>query len=749
MVSKRRHLLAGLLLLLPLASALRADITTVYDFEGGTQGFQGNTAVSKVWASSGSYSLAIDATGSAGWNQNLAVESQNEDWSDAVEFLADVYLPAGTKAAAGYVQFIPTFSGPRDNFYQLGKADLVDGVNHVAMKVNGSKVGTPWKLYLIFNSDKAIPGKIYVDNIRMRKPGRPGRLTVSVVDPYGRPIAGVVIGAGTVAETTDALGQAVLALPSDHYDAEVLGADVVATQFKADVPVGDGKQTVTVSYTPRVAPIAARVWVQAGSRLRSFDAGMVYGHNMAMWSGLDPFTNPLEKQRLHDIRTRLIRIPGGEYGNQWNWRTGGIYKQDESMALDWSPEANWDVWKKFFHDMGPNCEAMLILNVFQSTPEEQVAWIHDAIDSGIKVPYVELGNEPDLDPKRFFGGRVGGSTDIATYVRVVTPFARAVRQAFPNIKILGPVVAQIDDPECPGQHPWECNHYDAKGNVIDDPNHPNWVKKFLRLYAKQGDLLDGVSVHSYPYYPRWLGQSTDVWDPTQAFSKVPKLLPYLRDYRRWMARYYSPAKAAGMVMAMTEFNMQVPETWVTADVEDAVWNADYLGQFLLGGGTVGCDWDINTLKPADGGGHGMIDPDNDPTRPYAQRARFWMYKMLASNFTGNLVRTTSSSPLVSAYASQDRGRVAVLLINRDPARPASVTLQVQGADSASQLRVMSLSHKTYLWSKVLYRAVLNLDPTVKPQLKVYGAPAENQGWRVYTQRLEPMSVTLAVFDPPY
>jgi hypothetical protein len=123
-----------------------------------------------------------------------------------------------------------------------------------------------------------------------------------------------------------------------------------------------------------------------------------------------------------------------------------------------------------------------------------------------------------------------------------------------------------------------------------------------------------------------------------------------------------------------------------------------------------------------------------------------MFKMLANNFTGTMVQAQSSDPQVAVYGAKDRNRVSVLLINRDPARKAQVTVQVSGASSATRLRVLTLSHKNYLWSKVLYRAVLNEDPTAPNQQKVYGAPRENQGWRVYAPVLEPMSVTLAVFE---
>ncbi len=739
--SKRFLLFA---LALAFTARLSADITTVYNFEHGTDGFDGNTSTSTLWASSGQHSLAIDATGSTGWNQNLAVNgSNNVDWTHAVEFLCDVYMPAGTKAAATYVQFIPTFSGPVNSFYQAGKVDLVDGVNHVALKINGSQITTPWKIYLILNTGGAIPGKIYVDDIRMRTPGKPGRLTLTLRTPYGSPVPGVVVAAGTAAVTTDSGGRAVLALPSDNYDAEVLGSDVVDTPFTARVPVGDGSQEVTVSYLPRTPPRRAQVVVRAGSVLRPFDADHVYGHNLAMWSGLDPFTNPIQKAKLLAIRTRLIRLPGGEYGNQWNWRTGGIFKQTADAPLDWTPEANWDVWKTFLHGLGPQTEALMILNVFQSTPQEQVAWIRNALDSGLKVPYVELGNEPDLDPNRYMSGVPGGSTVLSNYVRTVLPFARAVRAAFPNIKILGPVIAQIDDPVCPGKHPWDCYQY-VNGEQVDN-TRDNWIHKFLALYSSLGGPLDGVSFHSYPFYEKWDNHPTGYWDATQAWTKIPKLVPWMRRYEKWMAQYY-PSQAGRMELGMTEFNMQVDETWATAAVEDAVWNAAYLGEFIRGGGTLATDWDINTEKPTDGGGHGFLDPNNDPTRPYAERARYWLYKMMANNFTGDLVRSTSSSPMVEVYAASDRGRVTVLLINHDENRPADATLYVAGAGDATRLRVMSLSRRNYLWSKVLYRAVLNLDPTVPPQVKVYGVPPERSGWRVYTQHLDPMSVTMAVFE---
>jgi hypothetical protein len=738
-----RRIILGLLLL--AAGPLSADTKLVYDFEGGTQGFSGKTAASPTGATNGQSALEIDATGSVGWNQNLAIQSKNEDWSEAVEMTGDVFMPAGTKAAAEYVQFIPVFSGEKDGWYQAGKVELQDGKNSFKLPIaGGTKIGTPWKLHFVLLSGKAIPGKVYVDNIRMRSPGKPGKLTVQVKDEAGAPVPGVIVAAGTAAVTTDAQGKALLDLPGDPYPAEVLGAAIVPKQFTANVPSkSSAEQTVVVKRVVKGAPMQVIAKVEAGKPGIVFDSQRIYGHNMAMWSGIDPFKSQDQIKKLKAIRANMIRIPGGEYGNRWDWKTGAIKKLDKNSTLEWTPEATWPVWKKWFADMGPQAEAFIVINTFLGTPEDQVAWIRDARDSGIKVRYVELGNEPDLFPERWFHGEEGASTDVAKYVKAVVPYAKAIRAAFPDIKILGPITAQIDNKECVGKSPWLCNKYDKNGELLDDPEHDDWIRKFLRLYSKEGDLLDGVSVHSYPYYPRWLGQTEDVWDAKQAFSKVAPLSKYLAKYKAWMKEYY-PAKADRMDIALTEYHLQVAETWVTSDVESAVFIANYLAEFIKGGGTLASAWDINTFKVADGGGHGMLDPNNDPTRPYAERAKYWIFKMMANNFTGSLVPAQTNSNQVVAYAAKDRGRTTVMLINRDPNASAKVTVHVSGASGATKLRQIQLNKLGYLWSKVLFRAVLNQDPTANQ--KVYGAPAEKNGWRSFAPVMEPMSVSLYVLE---
>jgi hypothetical protein len=372
----------------------------------------------------------------------------------------------------------------------------------------------------------------------------------------------------------------------------------------------------------------------------------------------------------------------------------------------------------------------MVLNVNQSTPEEQVAWIRDARESGMRVRYVELGNEPDIFPDIVVHGVKGLTTHVDQYVELVAPFAKAVRKAFPDIKILGPCPAQIVHKECPDKGPWLCQ----------DTANEYWVQKFLRLMAQKGDLLDGASFHAYPYWP---GDDHAAWDPAKAFDQLELLKEYMPKWRGWLKEYY-PKKHGQMVIAMTEFHMQTPETAKTADLESGVWCAAFLADYIRLGGDLAFSWDINTTKPGEGGGHCLLDPDGDPTRPYAERPKYWAYKMLTNNFTGAIVPAQTDNPHVKAFASKDRGRVSVILVNTDPDAPATVTVQVSGAEAATKLRTMSMTRKGYLWSKVLYRAVVNQDPTERQAS--YPAPAAKQGWRVFTPTLEPMSVSVYVLE---
>ncbi len=105
---------------------------------------------------------------------------------------------------------------------------------------------------------------------------------------------------------TDERGIAVVNTSGDIYAAEVLGDGIVPTQFSATVTSG-GNSTQVVS-VQRKAARGHQELPAPGPRQRSraipFDSHRIYGHNMAMWNGLDPFTSPIQMAKLRPSMPR-------------------------------------------------------------------------------------------------------------------------------------------------------------------------------------------------------------------------------------------------------------------------------------------------------------------------------------------------------------------------------------------------------------------------------------------------------------
>lgn len=719
-----------LLFLLLIPALSQGAIQMMYDFEKDLGGWGGKVSLSTSGASGGKKALAIDATAASGWNQDLAVNLKNLDYMEGLELMMEVTLPQGTIASAEFIEFSPIFSGALNNWYPIGKVQLKDGRNNISIPFDGAKVGTPAKFHLVLNSGKTIPGPVYVDSIRIKKPGKPGTLKVRLRDAKGKAVAGAHVAFGKQSAVSDTKGMANFKMPADKYKGEVLGEGIAPLKFEALLKEAKSVSLdLKVTRVPRPAMKPGRISVNAAETLLSFDSHKIYGHNMANWNGLDPFVSPIQVKKLQDVHGMLIRIPGGGYGNHWNWKDGTLYNHDGTP--NWKPEGDWPAFVKFFQNLGPQSEAMLIANIFMMTPQDTVDWISDARAKGVQVRYVELGNEPDIDPKIAHQGKDAFWTEVENYVSVYVPFAQAIRKAHPDIKILGPCISQLVSRECPGKQAWECERSENE----------HWIEKFLRLVSKKGDLVDGLSFHSYPFWPGDQGYSAE-----RAFATVDLWKKWLPEYQAWVKQYL-PKKAEAMEYALTEYHLQVAENSSTVKRVSGVWHAAYLAEFIKQGGDIATHWDLNTVKAGDGGGHAMLDANNDPTRPYSERAKYWTYKMMARGFTGELVSATAESGELLAWAAKDKGRTSVLIVNKSETQPVKATVAVAGVDGAKQVRVQKLTSMEYEWSEVLFRPFVNVDPTSAATEKTYPVPAaDKDGLRTLTPLIEPMSVYLLMFE---
>jgi len=123
------------------------------------------------------------------------------------------------------------------------------------------------------------------------------------------------------------------------------------------------------------------------------------------------------------LHPKMIRYPGGTISKIWDWESGTSTKGNrEAHTLD-------DLLRL---QKATNAKVIFVLNTIQKTLENQLNLLRSARDMGIKIEYIEMGNEHYLgkfqyDLEAFPTG--------ADYAKFVNRWAKAIRKEFPDAKI--------------------------------------------------------------------------------------------------------------------------------------------------------------------------------------------------------------------------------------------------------------------------------------------------------------------------
>lgn len=203
----------------------------------------------------------------------------------------------------------------------------------------------------------------------------------------------------------------------------------------------------------------------------------VYGAN------LGPFAVPpglFEEAAQSGIR--FLRFPHGEWGDQ----------NDLS-------EFNIDLFIKMAALIG--AEPSIAVRLRDGTPEKAAELVrYTNIEQAYDVQYWYVGNEPNLYGNEY-------TTEI--HNQEWRAIALAMLEVDPDITLIGPGISQWNgitvDPD------------DSQGN--------NWLVDFLEA---NGDLVDIVSVHRYPFPESAANPNTSIDDIRDSVSEWDEILPNLR-----------------------------------------------------------------------------------------------------------------------------------------------------------------------------------------------------------------------------
>ncbi|OFY85293.1 MAG: hypothetical protein A3F72_19110 [Bacteroidetes bacterium RIFCSPLOWO2_12_FULL_35_15] len=259
------------------------------------------------------------------------------------------------------------------------------------------------------------------------------------------------------------------------------------------------------------------------------------------------------------------------------------------------------------------------------------------VTMGRNIKYWIIGNEPEL------GYSFTTSSQVAGYIK---PFASAMKNVDPSIKIIGPESAWLAQ------------------NVINGLTTANGPDDITGKDAAGRYYLDVISFHTYPFN----GTQTRAQVLTKLTSpgSLQDNLTYLNGRVSACNTAHNRTGAAALKIAITEMNICYKNA-STDNLQGVGANSFIGGQFVaeMMGISMknGVDF-INLWSVIEGNSTelniGYLDRTTGNKKPL-----YYHFKMMAENFKGNSVNATTNQSTVKSFGSKDAQQISVLILNED------------------------------------------------------------------------------------
>ena len=345
---------------------------------------------------------------------------------------------------------------------------------------------------------------------------------------------------------------------------------------------------------------------------------LVYGTNYGPWIAVPPGV----MEEFQSSGLTFLRFPGGNWGDINTIRP---YQIDLLMQLA---------------DM-INAEVSISVNIFEGTVDdalELMRYVNE--EKGYNVKHWSIGNEPTL----YQTNREAPEWDTAYYNEKWREFATAMKAADPEIILNGPDLHQYTAVEA--------------NNPKDDQGR-DWMREFLKA---NGDLVDVVTIHRYPFPNTRLDPNPDFEDLRNNSPEWDEIIPTLRHV---MQEELGEQKPIGIMEVNSNWTAAAGTETTPDSHLNAIWWADSLGRIIENDVDMVAHFALqNNIS-----GWGML-ARNEP------RPTYFVYK-LHQLFGSEKLQEDSAVDLVSIYsAKREDGTVTILIINRgDDAQSVPLTVE--------------------------------------------------------------------------
>lgn len=286
---------------------------------------------------------------------------------------------------------------------------------------------------------------------------------------------------------------------------------------------------------------------------------------------------------------------------------------------------------------------------FRYTAQQAAAIVnHINVVMGRNVKYWSIGNEPDL------GYSYTNAAQIAAYYK---PYASAMKNADPSIKIIGP----------------DCAWYNQ--GIMNGLTTPNGPDDITGKDAAGRYYLDIISFHTYPFNG---SQTRD-----QVVSKLTSSGSFQDNLIALNARVAACNAAHGrtgiaaLKTAVTEANISYQNPG-GENLQGLGTNSFIGAQFvaeMLGIGMKNSVDFVTLWSVVEGNGIttniGYIDPSTGIKKPV-----YHHFKLMAENFKGESVNCTTGQSTVKSFGSKNDQQISVLIMNQNLTGNSNYTVRL-------------------------------------------------------------------------
>ena len=311
-------------------------------------------------------------------------------------------------------------------------------------------------------------------------------------------------------------------------------------------------------------------------------------------------------------------------------------------------------------------EPAMTVRLLGGTPEQAADLVRYAnVEKDYNIRYWSIGNEPNL-----FQGLMHVPYTSEDLNREWRAIAEAMRAVDPDILLVGPDITQYVVLNADSGN---IQYLEASGGGHPrDPQGRDWLQEFLKA---NGDLVDIVSLHRYPY-PGAGGSSTSIATIDGLRANTLEWDTFIANTRQIIRE----AAGRDIPLAITEFNSNSSQSsGAEASLDsfyNAIWLGDVLGRLIRQQVDIVAYWDLQgDINRA----WGLMDR-------YGVRPTYYAYVMY-THFGTELLSSESTDPDVSLYAARrEDGALTLMVINLGPDEKTK-TLSIDGFTSGGDAEV--------------------------------------------------------------